>query len=235
MGKTQKCTRTYALNLRVQCDLDYQANKKFLACGTLSCDDYLCQILKSNQAGPVSNMYHYSLQANLNADCDLVLLRASDMVLARNISCCHDYYLCYKISIFHQTEQNYGSDTHLDFRPSDIILACDTSSCLDNHPVCQINLNSHNAGQSYGPEHEHVALKPMNEVKMGPMTLIFELAARFLYMTYCRFRIIICATQFSNSTMQDEAMVRTRYWNTLHPPQNTHTHTHARIHTHTQG
>ena len=108
-------------------------------------------------------MYHYSLQANLSADCDLVLLRASDMVLARNISCCHDYYLCYKISTFHQTEQNYGPDTHLDLQASYTILACEISSCLDNHPVCKINLNSHNAGQSYGPEHEHVTLKSRKE------------------------------------------------------------------------
>ena len=50
----------------------------------------------------------------------------------------------------------------------------------------------------------------MHKVKVRTVTLIFDLATRFLFMTHRLIMIIICAKLFSNPTMHNEVMGRTR-------------------------
>ena len=70
---------------------------------------------------------------------------------------------------------------------------------------------------------EQVSLKPMHKDKVRTMTLTFDLATWFLFVTHSLVMMIICAKLFSNSTMQDTFLEQTN--------ENTRTITH----THTQG
>ena len=55
---------------------------------------------------------------------------------------------------------------------------------------------------------------------MPTVTLTIDLAIWFLHGIHRLILMIICAIQFSNPTMHNEVMDRTRIWNT-------HTHTHT--------
>ena len=58
--------------------------------------------------------------------------------------------------------------------------------------------------------HEQVSLKPMYEVKERTVTLTFNLVTWFLFVTNCLIMIIICAKLFSNPTLHNKVMGRTR-------------------------
>ena len=50
----------------------------------------------------------------------------------------------------------------------------------------------------------------MHKVKVGTMTLTFDLAISLLFMTYCLVMMIICAKLFANPTMHNKVMSRTQ-------------------------
>ena len=50
----------------------------------------------------------------------------------------------------------------------------------------------------------------MHKVKVWTVTLTFNLATWFLFMTYCLVMMIICAKLFSIPTMHNKVMGRTR-------------------------
>ena len=58
--------------------------------------------------------------------------------------------------------------------------------------------------------HEQVSLKSMHKVKVGTVTLTFDLATLFLFATHRLVMMIIYAKLFSNPTMHDKVMGRTR-------------------------
>ena len=58
--------------------------------------------------------------------------------------------------------------------------------------------------------HEQVSLKPMHKVYEQTVTSTFNPVIWFLIATYCLIMIIICAKLFSNPTMHNQVMGRTR-------------------------
>ena len=60
------------------------------------------------------------------------------------------------------------------------------------------------------PGHEQVSLKSMHKNLVRTVTLTFDLETWFLFPTHRLVMIIICVKLFSNPTMHDKVMGRTR-------------------------
>ena len=58
--------------------------------------------------------------------------------------------------------------------------------------------------------HEQVSSKPMHNAEERTVTLTFNLAAWFLFATHRLIMILICAKLFSNPTVHNKVMGRTR-------------------------
>ena len=95
--------------------------------------------------------------------------------------------------------QNLSVDCDLDLWPNDMVLVRDTSSCHDDH-LCQIIFKSHNAWQTYGSDTNRFHwIYAQSYVRT--VTLTFDLATWFLFVTHCLVMMIISAKLFSNPIM----------------------------------
>ena len=108
--------------------------------------------------------------------------------------------------------QRFRANRDLDLWPSDMVLACDTSSC-HVYNLCQIIFKSHNAIQSFGPDTKRfqrnlcTKLSANCDLDLWPSDMILARDTSSCHGYH------LCQL-FLNPMMQDEDVSRTRFWNT---------------------
>ena len=76
--------------------------------------------------------------------------------------------------------------------------------------ICAKQFSNHIMHNKVMGGHEQVSLKSMHKVQVRTVTLTFDLAIWILTATYRLVMMIICAKLFSNPTMHNKVMGRTR-------------------------